>query len=61
MKRKYHLGAVMFFLVCLATAVILFPMASDNQEIYEGFLLSSIAIVILLMLFLLKVNILDSN
>lgn len=61
MKRKYHLGAVLLFLVCLAITVVLFPLAFDNQELYKGILLTSIAIVVLLMLFLIKVNILDSN
>lgn len=61
MRKKYHTGAVMFFLACLALAVVLFPIAFDNPKIYEGFLLSSIAILILLMLFLIKVNILDSK
>ncbi len=60
MKRKYHLGAVIVFLVCLAVAVILFPLASDNQQIYEGILLTSITLVVLIMLFIIKVNVLDS-
>lgn len=60
MKHKYNIGAIFLFLVCLAIAVILFPMASDNEDIYEGLLLTSIAILILIMLFLIKVNVLDS-
>jgi hypothetical protein len=61
MKKKYHLGAIMLFLICLAIVVVLFPLAFDNKRIYEGLLLTSIAIVILLMLFLIKVNVLDSK
>lgn len=61
MKRKYHVGAVLLFLICLAVAVILFPIAFDNQKIYEGFILTSIGILVLLMLFLIKVNVLDSK
>ena len=60
MKNKYNIGAIALFLICLAVAVILFPMASDNEEIYESILLTSIAILILIMLFLIKVNVLDN-
>ena len=59
MKRKYHLGAVIFFLICLAVAVVLVPMASSDKQLYEGILLTSITLVILLMLYIIKVNVLD--
>lgn len=60
MKRKYHLGGVILFILCLVIAVILFPMASDNKQVYEGILLTSITILVLIMLFIIKVNVIDS-
>lgn len=60
MKQKYNIGAIILFLVCLAVTVILFPVACDNEQVYEAILLTSIAIVVFIMLFLLKINLIDS-
>jgi protein-S-isoprenylcysteine O-methyltransferase Ste14 len=62
MKRdSYNLRTVVVILLCCVLAVLFFPVAFDNPAVYEGIIYTSIAIVILLLLFLIKVHIFESG
>jgi cytosine/uracil/thiamine/allantoin permease len=53
---KYSVRAVITLLLLLVLIVLFFPLAFDNEQIYKVILFSSIAIVLILMLFLIWIN-----
>lgn len=52
---------VVIILLCCISAVVFFPMASDNITVYKGIVFTSIAVVLLLLFFLVKVHIIESD
>lgn len=60
-SNRYRSWAVVIILLCCILAVVFFPMASDNMTLYKAIVFTSIAIVLLLLFFLVKVNILESD
>lgn len=56
-NQKYNFWVIIGILCCLVIAVILFPVASDNVDVYKAILYTSIGVVIVLMGYLVKIHI----
>ena len=54
---KYSIGIVVGVVILLTSVVLLFPVAFNNQRVYSIILYASIAIVILLLLYLVWINV----
>ncbi len=53
---KYKIRVIVTLLLLLIAVVLVFPLASDNAEIYRIILFCSTGIVILIILFLIWTN-----
>ena len=60
-SNRYLSWTVGIILLCCVLAVIFFPMASDNMTAYKGIVFTSIAVVLLLLFFLVKAHIIESD
>lgn len=60
-NRRFSNWIVGIILSCCLLAVVFFPYASDNREIYKAIIYTSIVIVLFLLLYLIKVHVFESN
>ncbi len=60
-NQRYSIWIVVIVLLCCLLAVVFFPMASDNHEIYKAIIFTSIAVVLIMLLFLIKVHVFESH
>ena len=51
----------MVIILCCVLAVLLFPMVSNDKEIYTAVICVSIGIVIFLLLYLIKVHVFETD
>lgn len=51
----------MVIILCCVLAVLLFPMVSNDKEIYTAVICASIGIVIFLLLYLIKVHVFETD
>lgn len=58
---KYNIGTIVVILLCCVLAVLFFPVASNDKEIYKAVIFASIGVVIILLLFLIKVHVFESG
>jgi len=60
-SQKYNLWAVVAIILLCIAAVLLFPIAFHNTEVYKAVIYAAIGVVILLLLYLIKVHVFDSG
>ena len=60
-NQRYNIRAVMVIILCCVLAVLLFPMVSNDKEIYTAVICVSIGIVIFLLLYLIKVHVFETD
>jgi len=56
-NRRFSNWTVAIILLCCLLAVVFFPFASDNREIYKAIIYTSIVIVFFLLLYFIKLHV----
>ncbi|WP_340114756.1 hypothetical protein [Maribellus mangrovi] len=59
--QRYNIWIILAIILLCVTAVLLFPVAFDNKEIYKAIIYLSIGIVLLLLFFLIKVHVFETD
>lgn len=59
--KRYNIWSIVAILLSCVLVVLLFPLAFDNIEIYKGIIYAAIGVVIVLLMFLVKVHVFETN
>jgi lipopolysaccharide export LptBFGC system permease protein LptF len=59
--QRYNIWIILAIILLCVFAVLFFPLASDNGEIYKAIIYMSIGIVLLLLFFLIKVHVFETD
>ncbi|MEN8118139.1 MAG: hypothetical protein ABFS16_14235 [Bacteroidota bacterium] len=56
-NHRYNIWVVITILLCCVFAVLFFPVASDNVGTYKAVLFTSIGVVVILLVYLVRAHI----
>jgi len=60
-SKRYSIKTIVVIILCCVAAVLFFPVASNDKEIYKAVIFAAIGVVFLVLLFLIKVHVFESD
>ena len=59
--QRYNIWIIISIILLCVTAVLFFPMAFDNKEVYKAIIYLSIGVLLILLLFLIKAHVFHAS